>query len=43
VFLAQDPDAQVFCYSNADIPAVRNINQRSSIGLAIPANPRGEE
>jgi integrase len=25
------------------VPAVRNMNQRSSIGLAIPANPRGEE
>jgi hypothetical protein len=23
--------------------AVRNMNQCSSIGLAIPANPRGEE
>jgi hypothetical protein len=27
----------------AEVAAVRNMNQRSSIGLAIPANPRGEE
>jgi hypothetical protein len=25
----------------AKAPAVRNMNRRSSIGLAIPANPRG--
>ena len=28
---------------SGEASAVRNMNQRSSIGLAIPANPRGEE